>query len=195
MRRPGIVLALSAFAAQGCYVSGGLGYAGGDTGTAHLSMGFMGAIGDRAEVRVGGNIAAGRGLDDELTVPGPVELGVGVAAVTRAPHALAVQTQLALPTGGNWTSSDDNAVRHAGRAFAGPAYRYTGTDKWTDPDSGTSRQRNAITGTVAVGPELFWERANGRSSNSLGVALDVTIAMRGWLFAKALDGDEDDQND
>ena len=193
MARSGVVLALSALAAPGCYVSGGFGYAGGDTGTGHLSFGLMGAFGDRAEVRAGGNVAIGHGLDEDAVVPGPIEVGVGVSAVTRGPHALGVQTQVALPIHGNWTSSDDDPVRHVGRAFAGPAYRYTMTED--DPRDETSEHRNSSVVTIAVGPELFWERSGDRSSNDLSVALDVTWTLRAWLFVKALDGDDDDGDD
>lgn len=193
MDRSVVLLALSALAAQGCYVSGGLGYGGADTGTAHFSVGFMGAFGDRAEVRAGGNVSVGQGLDEELVVPGPIEVGVGVSAVTHGPHALGVQTQVALPIHGNWTSSDDDPVRDVGRAFAGPAYRYTMTDD--DPRDDTSAQRNSSVVTIAVGPELFWERSGDRSSNDLSVALDVTWTLRAWLFVKALDGDDDDGDD
>ncbi len=64
-----------------------------------------------------------------------------------------------------------------------------------DPRDDTSAQRNSSVVTIAVGPELFWDRSGERSSNDLSVALDVTWTLRAWLFVKALDGDDDDGDD
>lgn len=112
--------AVAASALAGCYIGGGLGYAGGSAATAHLSAGIAMPLGERGAVRVGGGVAIGRGPGADSATPGPVVLGGAASLAVSGRHAFASVVDLALPIGGSWTS--DGKPSHVGRGYAGVGY-------------------------------------------------------------------------
>lgn len=159
---------------SGCYLNAGLGSVGGNGATAHLTIGIAVPLGERGNVRLGGNVATG---GDEL-VPGPAALGFDVNLLGKH-HALTTVADVALPVGGNWTSSRSDLPEDVGRVYAGIGYTYTTwqRDKVKDVD------RPAGSVTVSAGPEMFWSG----SDSKLGGAVDILVVGRGWLFARSLD--------
>lgn len=170
----------------GCYAGGGLGYAGGNGATGHLTLGFAIPLGERGALHAGAGAAIGPDAsdDEEFAVSGPATVGGDVQLFGNNRRALVGVAALALPFGGNWAR--DQRPTRVGRLYSGLGYQHTMYDADRNPEHGGSEKRRSGTVVVSAGPEVFWTTVDNATSSRVGVAVDAYVTALSWTVVQTL---------